>query len=541
MGIIGKILRYQKEYGTKYTIRKVYYRYQIKYRLGKKYYPLEISDSVRREQQNWIPERPVKISIVVPLYNTDEIFLREMIESVQNQTYSDWELCLADASDRIQVKMSQIVSHYSDADSRIIYRKLASNEGISDNTNQGITMSTGQYIALLDHDDLLHPSALYYVMQEIQGYGADFVYTDELSFDRKPDRVQSIHLKPDYSQESFRNNNYICHLSIFSRKLLERAGMFRRDFDGSQDYDMILRLTDCAECIRHVSRILYYWRCHPGSVASAVGAKPYTIEAGRKALKEHLRRRGLSAQILASEEFGPFYKIDYKIPENLRILMIAEDKTQYDKLIQRQEDIPWSVDIRLSGENTHYGENDVVILLRSGYEPGTEDMNWLKELLSCLVPPENMTAAPVVYSPSGKVLHAGYCYDFAYPDLIRPLYRNVPKADPAYMNRLAFRQNVSLLGGAVLAVKAPVFQKYIDGKGKESLFSDMAWFSLCIIAKQRYGDNVITPNTYFIADDIREQEKDWEAFRSKWFSTLTKKDPHNNPGMNIFGKYYFLW
>ena len=180
----------------------------------------------------------IKISFVIPLYKTPENYLGELIHSIQAQTYSNWELCLADGSDDAHGYVGEICRTYVNADSRIRYQKLRENKGISGNTNACIEMSTGDYIALFDHDDLLHPSALYEVALAIKERDADFIYTDETLFYESPADAYSPHFKPDYSPDTLRSYNYITHFSVFSRSLMERVGAFRSDFDGSQDYDI---------------------------------------------------------------------------------------------------------------------------------------------------------------------------------------------------------------------------------------------------------------------------------------------------------------
>ena len=186
-----------------------------------------------------------KISIVVPLYNTPLDFLEELLDSVVNQTYRNWELCMVDAGQDADVGV--LVQERARTDSRIRYRKLDSNEGIAGNTNQGFALATGEYIALLDHDDILHPCALWYVAEAIAKQGADFVYTDEVTFEGNIDHLTVYHFKPDYMLDNLRSNNYICHLSVFSAALLAKVGGDERaEFNGSQDYDLYLRLTEQA-------------------------------------------------------------------------------------------------------------------------------------------------------------------------------------------------------------------------------------------------------------------------------------------------------
>ncbi len=202
-------------------------------------------------QANDQPAGP-KISIVVPLYNTPLDFLDEMLDSVVNQTYQNWELCCVDAGKDEAV--GQHVQARAKADARIRYQKLEKNELIPGNTNKGFEMATGEYIALLDHDDLLHPCALWYAARAIAEQKADFVYTDEATFEGKVENVVLYHFKPDFMLDNLRSNNYICHLTLFSRRLMERAtgGPERMEYNGSQDYELFLRLTEQAAKIVHI-------------------------------------------------------------------------------------------------------------------------------------------------------------------------------------------------------------------------------------------------------------------------------------------------
>ena len=230
-------------------------------------------EEAKRQQETAFPKN-VKISILVPLYNTPQNFLHEMIESVIAQTYQNWELCLADGSDAEHTDVEAICKDYVEKDKRIRYHKLASNEGISGNTNECYKMATGDYIGLFDHDDVLHPSVLFEYMKAICEQDADYIYCDETTFKGNSiDNMITLHFKPDFSIDNLRANNYICHFSVFKRELLEGTELFRSQFDGSQDHDMILRLTSNAKHIVHVPKLLYYWRSHKGSVASDISAK----------------------------------------------------------------------------------------------------------------------------------------------------------------------------------------------------------------------------------------------------------------------------
>ena len=270
-----------------------------------------------KEERETVFDRMIKISILVPLYNTPEPFLRDMITSVLNQTYQNWELCLADGSDAEHGEVGRICREYLEKDSRIVYQKLLKNEGISGNTNECLKLATGEYIGLFDHDDILHPSTLYEYVKAVNEQDADYIYCDETTFKNGDiNKMLTMHFKPDYAVDNLRANNYICHFSVFAKRLLEGEELFRSRFDGSQDHDMILRMTDRAKHIVHIPKLLYYWRCHEGSVASGIDAKPYVVAAAKGAVADHLRRHGFTHfQITSTRAFETISRSDMKLSE----------------------------------------------------------------------------------------------------------------------------------------------------------------------------------------------------------------------------------
>lgn len=279
--------------------------------------------------------RMVKISILVPLWNNQREFQIEMLDSVMNQTYRNWELCLADGSDEAHSYLGDICREYAEkSGGRIVYQHLEKNDGIAGNTNACLQMATGEYIGLLDQDDILHPSVLYEYVKAINEQNADYLYCDETTF-RSGDinRMLTMHFKPDYAPDNLRANNYICHFSVFSRKLLDGSELFRKKFDGSQDHDMILRLTDNAEKIVHVPRLMYYWRSHPGSTASNIEAKPYAIQAAKGAVAEHLRKHGYEHfKIESTRAFETIFRIRYQIIGTPKISIVIANKDHAEDL-----------------------------------------------------------------------------------------------------------------------------------------------------------------------------------------------------------------
>ncbi len=279
--------------------------------------------------------RMVKVSILVPLWNNSRQYQVELLDCVMNQTYQNWELCLADGSDGDHGYIGEICQEYAArSQGRIVYQHLEKNGGISGNTNACLQMATGEYIGLLDQDDLLHPSALYEYVKAINEQDADYLYCDEITFQGDDiNHMLTMHFKPDYAPDNLRANNYICHFSVFSRELLDGEELFRSKFDGSQDHDMILRLTDNAGKIVHVPRPLYYWRSHSGSVASGIEAKPYAIQAAKGAVAEHLKKHGFTDfKIESTRAFETIFRIRYQILGTPKISIVIANKDHGEDL-----------------------------------------------------------------------------------------------------------------------------------------------------------------------------------------------------------------
>ncbi len=231
-----------------------------------------------------------KFSIIVPLYNTPIKFLKEMLDSVINQTYSKWELCLADGSDKEHIEeISKIIKQYQEKDSRIEYKILEKNLGISDNTNEALKMANGDFIILFDHDDLLREDALYEFAKAIkENDQIDCIYSDEDK--THGEDLFEPHFKPDYNIDLLCSNNYICHLFGVRKKLVDIYGGFRKEYDGSQDHDFILRMCENARYIKHIPKVLYHWRVHNNSTAQNPENKMYCFTSGQKAVRDHYQR-----------------------------------------------------------------------------------------------------------------------------------------------------------------------------------------------------------------------------------------------------------
>lgn len=299
MEILSKI----RKYGLWGEVLKLICRRYEKIR----HYGLRRSDRALSEEKK--APQDVLISILTPLYRTDPLFLSEMIRSVQAQTYGSWELCLVDFSPAGYDAAEQTARSFAAGDRRILFRRAEKNRGIAENTSLCAAMAHGSYLAILDHDDVLDPSALFEVMQAVRE-GADFIYTDEIKFEGTIGNLFSPFYKPDYTEEELHALNYICHLNVYSRALYERAGGYRAGFDGSQDHDFVLRATACATHIVHIPQILYYWRVHQNSVASGIGAKPYAVASGVRAVNAALARKGRDYTVRSVDGVQTVYRLN---------------------------------------------------------------------------------------------------------------------------------------------------------------------------------------------------------------------------------------
>lgn len=250
------------------------------------------------------------VSVVVPAYETPREFLTALVDSVQRQTYENWELCIADGSPSERVERQ--IQELSGRDGRIRYQHLTMNRGIAENTNAALAMAQGEFVGFLDHDDMLVPNALYEVVRLINARpGADVIYTDEDKVDAAGEQHFRPHFKLDYNRELLLHYNYICHFLVVKRELLDRVGGLRSRYNGAQDYDLVLRLADLTDEFYHVDKILYHWRVHRNSTAGSSLSKDYAYDAGRRALEDCVKRRQLKARVRRAPG-GSFYELMYE-------------------------------------------------------------------------------------------------------------------------------------------------------------------------------------------------------------------------------------
>ena len=305
-------------------------------------------------------DRPL-FSVVIPLYNTPKPFLKEIVDSVLQQTYPDVELCLADGSSDPSVR-EFLKKHYA-ADKRLRYRKLKENRGISENTNEALRMAKGDFIVFADHDDVLERSAFFEMAKAVnQDPKIDVIYTDEDKVNRSGTAYFGPHFKPDYNRELLCCNNYICHLFALRRDLLKKVGLLNREYDGAQDYDFVLRCCEQAERIHHIPRVLYHWRTHPMSTAGNPASKAYAFEAGRRALEAHYKRVGIQAQVENTEMLGR-YRTRFALLEQPLVSILIPNKDHIADLMTCLTSIV---------EKTTYASYEIVIIENNSEQQETE-------------------------------------------------------------------------------------------------------------------------------------------------------------------------
>lgn len=260
-----------------------------------------------RQRETRFPKMPL-ISVVVPAYETPEPFLRTLVNSLQRQSYENWQLCIGDgsASDKVQ----QILTELREKDERITFSRIK-NSGISENTNAALALAQGSYVGFMDHDDCLAEDALFEVVRAINQHpGCQVIYTDEDKIDASGEHHSRPHRKTDYNPELLRHYNYICHFVVVEQELLSQVGGLRREYDGSQDYDLLLRLSQRVDRFYHIDRILYHWRVHEQSTAGSSLSKDYAYEAGRRALEDYMKQSGIPAQV-GAKKGRQSYRVHY--------------------------------------------------------------------------------------------------------------------------------------------------------------------------------------------------------------------------------------
>ena len=531
-----------------------------------------------------------KISIVVPLYKTPEKYLRRLVESVQEQTYSNWELCLSDGSGA-DSPVAGILKQLAASDKRIKVIPHDSALQISENTNSAIEAATGDFIAFADHDDELTPHALFECVKALNDHpGTLVVYSDEDKMSMDGHKFFQPHFKPDYNPDLLCTVNYICHLFVVSRKVIDQVGMLRKEFDGAQDYDFIFRCVEAVkdEEIYHVPKILYHWRCHEDSTAENPESKTYAFEAGRRAVQEHYNRTGIQAKVLDGEFLGLYRtefirdhdplisiiipnkdhiddlkrcmdSIDQKSTyQNYEYVIVENNSTDpvtfeyYKKLEAENEKVHvvyWDGVFNYSAINNYgasFARGEYFLLLNNDTE--IINPNCLEELLGYCMRSDVGAVGARLYYEDDTIQHAGVVIGFG--GIAGHCFVLQPRGTTGYCHRIICAQDYSAVTAACMMVKRTAFEE-VGGLSEEL---QVAFNDIDFCMKLRKAGYLIVYNPYAelyhyesksrgledTPEKVARFNREISVFEKRWPDILRNGDPYYNPNLTLKSQDFSL-
>lgn len=583
---IKKGIRYLKHYGVRGFYARLLERFEEREVEYQEWYeknkPSE-EELARQRKKKW--KEPVTISVLVPAYRTPEAFLRQMIESVLNQTYPYLELCIADGSGE-NISVEKVVKEYQAKDQRVRYQRLEKNEGIAGNTNAAIRMATGDYLALFDHDDLLSPNALFEVASTIEKDKADVVYTDEDKVTSDLKEHFQPHFKPDFNPDLLCSNNYICHLFVVKRSLALKLGGQDPAYDGAQDYDFIFRCTEEAEKIVHIAKILYHWRVHQASTADNPTSKMYAFDAGKRAIEAHLQRIGAKAEVSHTKDLG-FYRVKYQVQGNPKVSIVIPNKDEKETLKKCLESIwqkttysnyeiilvennsttreirdyyqeldgkngvrvvYWDKEFNYSAINNFgisYAKGDYILCLNNDITVISPE--WMEELLANCQRPEVGIVGARLYYPDNTIQHAGIVLGMG--GCAGSLFVGLARSRGGYLHKAALQQDLSAVTAACFMVKKEAFEKV--GGFEEKLAVAFNDVDFCL--KVRHAGYLVVYDPYAelyhhesktrgyenTEAKKRRFQEEIEYMRCHWMPDILR-DPYYNENLSLKASDYSL-
>lgn len=538
-------------------------------------------EALEAQRKERFPVMP-KFSIVIPVFRTPEKYLKEMLDSIREQTYGNWELCIADGSPKGQ-SVEKVLRKYAMEDERIRYVVLGENRGISGNTNAAMEMAEGDFIVLADHDDRMTPDALYECAKAInENPGCDVVYSDEDKLDMDGGALFDPHFKPDFNPDLLRSVNYICHLFLAKAELVKRVGGFRQEFDGAQDYDFIFRCTEQAEKICHIPKVLYHWRCHQDSTASNPESKLYAFEAGSRAIMAHYERVGIGAvKVEKGVDYGIYhtkYKIDGEplvsviIPnkdhtadldlcirpmltkgtwKHLEFVVVENNSTdpetfRYYERIQQEfpnvRVVTWEREFNYSAINNFgvsFSKGPYLLFMNNDIEQIAED--FVEEMLGiCQRDDVGVVGARLLYEDD-TIQHAGVVVGFG--GIAGHTFIGLHKAENSYFHRAMCAQDYSAVTAACMMSKKDVFEA--AGGFSEDLAVAFNDIDYCM--KVRAQEKLVVYAPYAVLHHYESKSRGLEdtpekvarfnreiaIFAKKWPEILKKGDPYYNPNLTL--------
>ena len=525
---------------------------------------------------NKLARRPL-ISIVVPTYNTPDKYLEPLIKSLVDQTYDKWQLCIADGS--TDSTRAGAIKHAATIDERIVYKRLKQNFGIVGNSNEAIKLAKGEFLGFLDHDDTLSPHALYEVASVLsKKRDTDVVYSDHDKLSDSGDERSQPLFKPDWSPALEECVNYMTHFLVVRRSVVEEVGLLREGFDGAQDYEFILRITDKTKRIVHIPKILYHWRLAEGSTSGPISNKSYADEAGQRALKEHVKRQHINAKVLGIPELPTNYRLKYQVPKGAKasIIIPFKDKSELLKACvasilkkstysnfeiilisnnsvepETKEYLASIKDKRIKIFDWNHPFNfsalinfvrkqascDYLVLLNND----TEVINgeWLEELLGVAAQPGVGAVGPLLYYPTHKIQHAGIVLGMKV--MAGHVFRMLPEDAITAFGRPYWPRNYLAVTAACLAIKS---SKYDEAGGLDETFimagNDVA-FGISLYEKGYL--NVYWPfarlyhyENVSVGSYQNAPPSDYNHSLTYYRPYLEGKDPYFNPNLDLMNE-----
>lgn len=581
--IFYKMKKYYCENGTKQFIKRLCEKItrsdQVSYEKWlKRHLP---SENEMKKQREFRFKDNIKISIVVPLYKTPAKYLRHMVASVRAQTYTNWELILSDGSGK-ESKLKNYISEEIHDDERIVYINNKERLDISENTNVALNRIKGDYVAFMDHDDLLTPDALFECALAInEDSKREILYSDEdkISMDGK-DFFQP-HFKTDFNIDLLCSMNYFCHLFVVKKDILDQAGLLRKEYNGAQDYDLVLRCVEIANKVYHIPRVLYHWRAHRNSTAENPESKLYAFDAGRRAIEAHYERIGIKAQVIQGEYLGlyrtkflwdrkPLVSIIIPNKDHVRDLdkcinsiekksiyrnfeyIIVENNSKeritfryYEELQKKNSKVKvveWKGEFNYSAINNYgvtFAKGEYLLLLNNDTEIINEDC--LDELLGYCMKPDVGVVGARLYYKDDTIQHAGVIVGFG--GIAGHAFLGLPRTANGYFSRIICAQDLSAVTAACMMVKRSVFEEVegFDVKFKVA-FNDI---DFCM--KVGKAGKLVVYNPYAelyhyesktrgledTEEKVRRFNSEIERFAKKWPGILKKGDPFYSPNLSI--------
>ena len=585
METVHVALDFWKENGLRALIKKSCHKIQgldNDYDYGEWYDLTKPTEEDLKAQRETHFEYEPLFSVVIPVYKTPERYLKEMLDSILDQTYGQWEVCIADGSPRGQ-DVEKVLKKYAEKDPRIHYEILGGNRGIAGNTNGALSMAAGDFVILADHDDTIPPQAFYEVAKAINKHpDCDVLYSDEDKLDMDGKALFDPHFKPDFNPDLLTSVNYICHLFVVKKELLDRVGGFRQEFDGAQDYDFIFRCTEQAKEIVHIPQVLYHWRCHQGSTASNPESKMYAFEAGARAIMAHYERMGIAAEKVEKGVDYGIYHTTFKIKgeplvsiiipnkdhsrdldvcvrsilekstyRNLEFIIVENNSTEpetfayYEEMEEKHPAfhvVTWKEGFNYSAINNFgasFAKGEYLLLLNNDTELLEPDS--IREMLGfCQREDVGIAGARLLYADD-TIQHAGVVIGFG--GIAGHTFIGLHKAENSYFHRAMCAQDYSAVTAACMMSKKSVFEA-VGGFTEELA---VAFNDIDYCMKVREQGKLVVYAPYAVLHHYESKSRGLEdtpekvarfnrevaVFARRWPEILKNGDPYYNPNLTL--------